>query len=112
MLQAPARPPPGTVDPMTEADAHLARVGIRELRNDVAAIVRRAAAGERIVITVDGRPTAQLGPLAPTGVPSLDDLVAAGTVEPPRRQGATDPDPVDAPVDVRIDRVLDDLRGA
>src|SRR5213592_4960645 len=43
------------------------RVGIRELRNDVAAVVRRAAAGERITVTVDGRPVAQLGPLEPAG---------------------------------------------
>ena len=41
------------------------RVGIRELRNQVAAVVRRAAAGERVVVTVDGRPVAQLGPLEP-----------------------------------------------
>ncbi len=41
----------------------LERVGVRELRNSVAAVVRRAAAGERLVITVDGRPAAQLGPL-------------------------------------------------
>ena len=38
-------------------------IGIRELRNHVAAVVRRAAAGERIVVTVDGVAMAQLGPL-------------------------------------------------
>ena len=87
-------------------------VGVRELRNDVAAVVRRAAAGERITITVGGVPTAQLGPLTPTAGPSLDDLVAAGLVEPPRRPGPpTVPTPVDVPVDVRVDDVLDDLRG-
>lgn len=34
----------------------------RELRNASAAILRRAEAGERFVITVDGRPVAVLGP--------------------------------------------------
>lgn len=97
---------------MGTPDPNAARVGIRDLRNDVAAIVRRAAAGERIVVTVDGRPTAQIGPLAPTGRPTLDDLVAAGTVHPPRRVDTPDPQPVDPPVDVDVERVLDDLRGA
>ena len=41
------------------------RLGIRELRNQTASAVRRAGGGERIVITVDGRPVAQLGPLEP-----------------------------------------------
>jgi prevent-host-death family protein len=78
------------------------RVGIRELRNDVATVVRRAAAGERVVITVDGKPVAQLGPLEPAGDgPTLDDLVAAGLVDPPRALAPPPPDPVDLPADVR-----------
>jgi prevent-host-death family protein len=88
------------------------RVGIRELRNNVAAVVRRAAAGERIVVTVDGVATAQLGPLSPDGAVTLDDLVAAGLAQPP---GRTDRPAVgaveDVAVDIRTDDVLDDLRG-
>lgn len=89
------------------------RVGIRELRNQVAAMVRRAAAGERVVITVDGVPTAQLGPLEPRGGPTLDDLAAVGLVTPPPRRGraAAVPTAGAVPVDVRVDRLLDDLRG-
>lgn len=88
-------------------------MGIRELRNQVAAIVRRAAAGERIVITVDGVATAQLGPLEPTVRPTLDDLAAAGLVTPPPRRGRADEVPEAGPVavDVRVDRLLDELRG-
>ena len=41
------------------------RLGVRELRNQTAATVRRAGGGERILITVDGRPVAQLGPIDP-----------------------------------------------
>lgn len=90
-----------------------ARIGVRELRNDVAAVLRRAAAGERIVVTVDGVPTAQVGPLESAGAPSLDDLVAAGLLAPPRRpRPDTDAHPLDLPVDVRLDDVLDALRGA
>ena len=89
------------------------RVGVRELRNDVAAVLRRAAAGERIVVTVNDVPVAQLGPLEPEGAPTLDDLVAAGAVVAPRRPGApAAPEPVDPPVDARTGPVLDELRGA
>lgn len=88
-------------------------VGVRELRNNIAAVLRRAAGGERIAVTVDGVPTAQLGPLEPTAGPTLDDLVATGLVDPPRRgRVAGEPDPVDPPVDIRLDDVLDALRGA
>jgi len=88
-------------------------IGVRELRNNVAAVLRRAAAGERITITVDGTPVAQLGPLEPEGSPTLDDLVATGLVEPPSKPQAAVPElvPLDLPVDVRVDDVLDELRG-
>jgi prevent-host-death family protein len=88
------------------------RVGIRELRNNVAAVVRRAAAGERVVVTVDGVPAAQLGPLDAPAAPTIDDLVAAGLARPPGRRDRP-PAPVaeDAPVDTRPDGALDELRG-
>jgi prevent-host-death family protein len=88
------------------------RVGIRELRNDVAAVVRRAGGGERLIVTVDGRPVAQLGPIDPDGTPTIDDLAAAGLVRlPGRRDHPPVPDPVAIPVDARLDRTLDELRG-
>jgi prevent-host-death family protein len=43
----------------------MATVPQKELRNDVGAILRRAEAGERIVVTVSGRPVAELGPFEP-----------------------------------------------
>src|SRR6185503_7429659 len=50
-------------------------MNIRELRANLAAAVRRAEAGHRVVITVGGRPVAQLGPLdSGAGPPTLDDL--------------------------------------
>lgn len=87
-------------------------IGARELRANLAAALRQAAAGERLVVTVDGRPIAQLGPLEPTGDPTLADLAASGLVEPPRRPDRPGPpDALDAAVDVRLDRVLDEVRG-
>lgn len=41
-------------------------VASRELRNDTAGVLRRVAAGERVIITVSGRPVAQLTRIAPT----------------------------------------------
>jgi prevent-host-death family protein len=39
----------------------------RELRNDVGRVLRRVEAGETLVVTVRGRPVAQLGPLTERG---------------------------------------------
>jgi prevent-host-death family protein len=86
--------------------------GVRELRANLAAAVRQAGAGQRVVITVDGRPVAQLGPLEPSGPPSLAELAASGLLDPPRRERPSPPEALDAAVDVRIDRVLDEVRGA
>ena len=41
----------------------MSEVSVRELRNDVSEVLRRAEAGEVVVVTVRGRPVAQLGPL-------------------------------------------------
>jgi antitoxin (DNA-binding transcriptional repressor) of toxin-antitoxin stability system len=88
------------------------QIGARELRANLAAAVRAAGGGERLVITLEGRPVAQLGPLEPAGAPSLTDLAAAGLVEPPRRPARPDPPAaLDAAVDVRLDRVLAEVRG-
>jgi prevent-host-death family protein len=44
----------------------MTEVASRELRNDTAGLIRRAAAGEEIVITVNGRPAARLTALPET----------------------------------------------
>lgn len=55
------------------------RIALRELRNQASRVIRRARAGERIVITVDGVPVAQIGPLTPEGGDmTLQALVAQG----------------------------------
>ena len=88
-------------------------IGTRELRANLAAALRQVAAGERLVITVEGRPVAQLGPVEPAGAPTLTDLAASGLVEPPRRARPTaTPAPADTAVDVRLDRVLAEVRGS
>ena len=88
------------------------QIGARELRANLAAAVRQAGAGERVIVTIDGRPVAQLGPLEPSGAPSLEELAASGLVDPPRRADRPGPPPaLDIAVDVRLDRVLGEVRG-
>src|SRR6478752_2629764 len=54
------------LDACTRVYTHdVEQMGIRDLRAEAATVVRRAAAGERIVVTVAGRPMAQVGPLDP-----------------------------------------------
>lgn len=90
----------------------MASIGIRELRSSLATYLRRAQAGERIVVTSAGRPAAQLGPV--TGDESgttLADLVALGRVEPPRRRGDfVPPQPLLLYAGTRIDRALSEVR--
>lgn len=42
----------------------MATIPQKELRNNVAEVLRRAEAGEELTITVAGRPVARLGPVA------------------------------------------------
>lgn len=89
------------------------RVGIRELRNNSATYVRRAAAGQRVVITVDGVALAQLGPLEADGDDlSIDDLAARGLIEPARRDDRPTPSlalPLWA--GTRLDQLVREVRG-
>jgi prevent-host-death family protein len=89
------------------------RLGVRQLRNATAEAIRRAGAGERIVITVDGRPVAQLGPIEPPGgAPSLDDLAARGLIVRARRADRSPPAlTVHLWAGGRLDRVLAEVRG-
>lgn len=96
----------------THVDAHEVRsIGIRELRAGLAEAVRVAEAGERTVVTVGGRPVAQLGPLD-ADAPDLERLIGSGAVIPPRRTSDwRPPEPVAVWAGVRLDQVLRELRG-
>ena len=50
-------------------------VGIRELRQQASAVLRRVTAGESIVVTEHGRPVARIVPLKAS---ALEQLVAEG----------------------------------
>lgn len=52
----------------------MSQVGLREMRQNASDLVRRAEAGERVTITVAGRPAAILGPVAPRVWRRWDDV--------------------------------------
>jgi prevent-host-death family protein len=82
--------------------SHMERVGVRELRREASAILRRVAAGETVEVTDRGRSVAVLLRATPAGIARLEregllrraegDLLelmpvslAPGSVEPSRR---------------------------
>ncbi len=60
-------------------------VGLREVRQHASELVRRAQAGERLTITVSGRPAASLGPVEAGSWVSWDAVADVFT-------GPADPD--------------------
>jgi prevent-host-death family protein len=60
----------------------------KELRNNIADVLRRAEAGEEIVITVAGRPVAQLGPTARRQWVGGQALRTVWRTPPPKTLGA------------------------
>jgi prevent-host-death family protein len=57
------------------------RVGVRELRQNASAVLRRVLAGESVEITQRGRPVAMIVPLPePTDV--IDRLISEGRARP------------------------------
>lgn len=42
----------------------MSEISVRELRNNVSSVLRRVEAGERLNVTVNGRPVAELTPLS------------------------------------------------
>jgi prevent-host-death family protein len=85
------------------------RIGIRELRQDLSSQVKRAAAGETIIVTVDGEAKARLSPLEPaSGARTMEGLIASGRVIPAKRRGQKPPD---APPRVKGGRPSQEILG-
>ena len=90
----------------------MAHIGMREFRSALATYVRRAQMGERVVITVDGSPVAQLSNMGSdySGI-TIADLVARVVVMAPRRTGDWVPgDPLILYSGARIDKALSQVR--
>jgi prevent-host-death family protein len=58
-----------------------------KLRNDIAAVLRRAEQGERFTVTVAGRPVAELGPLPGARALAAPERLSAILAETPPDPG-------------------------
>ena len=67
---------------MSEKGATSARVGVRELRQNLSVYLDRVKAGETLEVTEHGRPVARLSPRLPDSMTRLERLIADGRVRP------------------------------
>jgi antitoxin (DNA-binding transcriptional repressor) of toxin-antitoxin stability system len=63
---------------MSEGSAPRARVGVRELRQNLSVYLDRVKAGERLGVTEHGQLVAELGPPPSQPMTRLDQLIAEG----------------------------------
>lgn len=67
---------------MSESGGRPARVGVRELRQNLSVYLDRVKAGETLEVTEHGHPVARLGPNPPAKLSILDQMIADGRVTP------------------------------
>jgi len=65
---------------MSEIDKPPARVGVRELRQNLSVYLDRVKDGQTLEVTEHGRPVARLTPLQPADLSPYERLVADGHV--------------------------------
>ena len=70
-----------------------ARVGVRELRQNLSVYLDRVKAGETLEVTEHGHPVARLGPTPPEQMSILDRLIAEGRATPATRSHRDLPPP-------------------
>jgi len=78
---------------MTESKER-ARVGIRELRQNLSIYIDRVKEGETLEVTEHGHPVAELTPLRPRSKSLFEQMVADGRITPASRPRGPLPDPV------------------
>lgn len=83
-------------------------VGVRELKQRLSSYVRRAAAGERIVVTDRGRPTAMLVPLP--GGDQIAHGLEQGWISEAKAPGPPPPAPRRYPATTSVQAMVDEDR--
>jgi len=104
----PAYPTRGEHAP--DRDAALARVGVRELRQNLSVYLRRVEAGETLEVTEHGHPVARLTPLPPQRTSVLDRLIAEGKAFPGKGGNLADWEPIDIGPGPTLSEVLQQMR--
>lgn len=82
---------------MAERDHRPARVGVRELRQNLSVYLDRVKAGETLEVTEHGQPVAQLAPRPSKSVSIVDQLIAEGRITPATLDHRTLQPPPDLP---------------
>lgn len=67
---------------MSERDDDRARVGVRELRQNLSVYLRRVKDGETLAVTERGETVAELAPVRKKPLSILDRMIADGRVTP------------------------------
>jgi prevent-host-death family protein len=67
---------------MSEIEQGPARVGVRELRQNLSVYLDRVKAGETLEVTEHGQPVAQLGPRPTKPASIIDQMLADGRATP------------------------------
>jgi len=82
---------------MSEREQPRARIGVRELRQNLSVYLDRVKAGESLEVTEHGQPVASLAPLPREPLSVLDRLIAEGRATPARGNLADLPPPPRSP---------------
>ena len=82
---------------MSESTNQPARVGIRELRQNLSVYIERVRAGETLEVTDHGRPVANLAPIRPPALTGLALMEAEGLITPAKSDHRTLPLPPSIP---------------
>ncbi|MGP1674344.1 MAG: type II toxin-antitoxin system Phd/YefM family antitoxin [Candidatus Limnocylindrales bacterium] len=67
---------------MSETERQPARVGVRELRQNLSVYLARVKAGETLEVTEHGQPVAELGPRPTKPRSIIDQMIADGRATP------------------------------
>lgn len=67
---------------MSETEGRLARVGVRELRQNLSVYLDRVKNGETLEVTERGQPVARLGPRPVKPLSIIDQMIADGRITP------------------------------
>jgi prevent-host-death family protein len=82
---------------MSETASQPARVGVRELRQNLSVYLARVKAGETLEVTDHGRPVANLEPIRAPELTGLALLEAEGAITPAKIDHRTLPPPPSIP---------------
>ena len=82
---------------MSELEPRPARVGVRELRQNLSVYLDRVKAGETLAVTEHGQPVAQLAPHPTKAVSIIDQMIADGRITPATFDHRKIPPPIQNP---------------